>query len=101
MAHPQGDDQIRGLLDFLASLAKDYEDATFTPPHLATIEARTLIVHGDRDYCFPVSLALEMYEAIPDSYLWVVPNEEHVPITGARAELFQETVVQFIQGGTP
>jgi hypothetical protein len=46
-------------------------------------------------------LALEMYEAIPDSYLWVVPNGEHVPITGARAELFQNTVVQFIQGGTP
>lgn len=98
MAHPQGDEQIRGLLNFLASLAEDYEDATFTPPHLATIRARTLIVHGDRDYCFPVSLAVEMYEAIPDSYLWVVPNGEHVPITGRRAELFNKTVAEFLEG---
>jgi pimeloyl-ACP methyl ester carboxylesterase len=96
MAHPQGDDQIRGLLNFLASLAVDYEDATFTPPHLATIEARTLIVHGDRDYCFPVSLALEMYEAIPDAYLWVVPAGEHVPITGANAGPFRREVVEFL-----
>ena len=96
--HAHGDEQIRALLEFLASLSKDYEDATFTPPHLGTISARTLIVHGDRDYCFPVSLATQMYESIPDAYLYVVPNGDHVPITSWRAEPFMQMVGMFLRG---
>ena len=41
-----------------------------TPAYLSTIEAQTLVVHGDRDPLYPAELALEMYEAIPESYLW-------------------------------
>jgi pimeloyl-ACP methyl ester carboxylesterase len=60
----------------------------FTPPLLATIAARTLIVHGDRDPLYPVELALEMYRSIPESALWVVPNSGHGPIFGAQAAPF-------------
>jgi pimeloyl-ACP methyl ester carboxylesterase len=54
----------------------------FTPAHLATITARTLIVHGDRDPLYPVSMATEMFAAIPRCYLWVIPNGGHGPIFG-------------------
>ena len=52
----------------------------FTPPLLSTITARTLIVHGDRDMFFPMSIPVEMYEAIPESYLMVLPNWGHAAI---------------------
>ena len=54
----------------------------FTPPHLASITARTLIVHGDRDAFFPVEIPRSMYRAIPGSELWIVPGGGHAPIYG-------------------
>jgi pimeloyl-ACP methyl ester carboxylesterase len=96
--HPGGDEQIRALFDWVASLADSYDDMTFTPAKLATIKARTLIVHGDRDYCFPSSMAQTIYEAIPNAYLWVVPNGGHVPITGSDAPIFESRTMAFLAG---
>jgi pimeloyl-ACP methyl ester carboxylesterase len=70
----------------------------FTPPYLSTITARTLIVHGDRDPFFPVSIPVEVYRAIPDSYLWVVPNGGHKPdrvFADAHAGAFAKTALDF------
>ena len=69
---------------------------TFTPPLLATITAPTLVVHGDRDYCFPASMAWDIYQAIPDSALWVVPNGGHVPVTGDNADRFADITLEFL-----
>ena len=69
----------------------------FTPPYLSTITARTLIVHGDRDPLYPVNLALEMYAAIPRSYLWIVPNGGHGPIFGGITDRFVETALAFLR----
>jgi pimeloyl-ACP methyl ester carboxylesterase len=96
--HTHGDDQIRALYAWVASLSESYNDMTFTPPYLSTITATTLIVHGDRDYCFPASMAWDIYDAIPSAYLWVVPNGGHVPITGANAAAFSDTAVEFLSG---
>jgi pimeloyl-ACP methyl ester carboxylesterase len=96
--HKQGDEQIRKLWTQMNALKDSYEDMSFTPPHLATIQARTLIVHGDRDPLYPVHLALEMYAAIPRSYLWVVPNGGHGPIFGDLAGRFVETALAFLRG---
>jgi pimeloyl-ACP methyl ester carboxylesterase len=96
--HPRGDEQIRALFDWVASLAESYNDMTFTPSYLATISAPTLVVHGDRDYCFPASMAWDIYEAVPDAYLWVVPNGGHVPINGQHAPQFAATVLAFLNG---
>ena len=63
---------------------------TFTPPALGKIEARTLIVHGDRDEFFPVSMPVQMYESIPGSELWIVPGGDHVPI-------FEERTAEFLE----
>ena len=86
--HIHGDDQIRMLFDQLRALKDHHDDMAFTPPLLATIAARTLIVHGDRDPLYPVELALEMYRAIPSAALWIVPNGGHGPIFGAQAAPF-------------
>lgn len=77
--HKRGGDQIRELIRLWHSFEDSFDDVNFTPPYLSTIEASTLILHGDRDQFFPVSIAAEMYRSIPDSYLWIVPNGGHVP----------------------
>ena len=68
----------------------------FTPPYLSTIRARTLIVHGDRDPLYPVNMAVELYAAIPCSYLWVIPNGGHGPIFGEMGDRFVETSLAFL-----
>lgn len=89
--HPGGDAQIEGLLAGIRSFADSYDDLSFTPPHLATIQARTLIVQGDRDPYYPVRLSVEMAEAIPNSSLWIIPNAGHGPIFGDRWQEFLKT----------
>jgi pimeloyl-ACP methyl ester carboxylesterase len=96
--HVHGDDQIRMLFDQMHALKDSYDDMAFTPPLLATITARTLIVYGDRDPLYPVELAVEMYRAIPSSALWVVPNGGHGPIFGAMAAKFVDTAVAHLKG---
>ena len=96
--HVQGDDQIRMLFSQMRALKDSYHDMAFTPPLLATITARTLVVHGDRDPLYPVELALEMYRAIPNAALWVVPNGGHGPIFGPLAAPFAGAAIAFLRG---
>jgi pimeloyl-ACP methyl ester carboxylesterase len=96
--HVHGDEQIRALWEMPHQFADDYEDMSFTPPRLATIRARTLIVHGDRDPLYPVALAMEMHAAIPRSHLWVVPNGGHGPIFGEMARPFAHAALAFLNG---
>jgi len=95
--HVHGDDQIRMLFEQMRGLKDSYDDMAFTPPLLAMITARTLIVHGDRDPLYPVELALEMYRAIPSSVLWVVPNGGHGPIFGAMAAPFVAAAIAHLR----
>lgn len=98
--HRRGTEQARELLRQFSDLADNYEDVNFTPPFLSTILARTLIIHGDRDEFFPVSIPVEEYAAIPNSYLWIVPNGGHVPLLGTDRgdRVFLENVVEFLKG---
>jgi len=95
--HVHGDDQIRMLVEQMRGLKDSYDDMAFTPPLLATITARTLIVHGDRDPLYPVELALQLYRSIPSSALWVVPNGGHGPIFGALAAPFAKTTLEHLR----
>jgi pimeloyl-ACP methyl ester carboxylesterase len=95
--HTHGDDQIRALYAWVASLSDSYNDMTFEPPLLAKITAPTLVVHGDRDYCFPASMAWDIYDAIPDAALWVVPNGSHVPLDGDNRERFADIAIKFLE----
>lgn len=96
--HKHGDDQIRALLSQFHNFKDSYDDMNFTTPYLSTIQARTLIVHGDRDGFFPVSIPVEMYNSIPNSYLWIIPNGGHVPIRGNNAKIFVEKTLEFLGG---
>jgi pimeloyl-ACP methyl ester carboxylesterase len=95
--HRGGDMQIRALLESARSFADSYDDLTFTPPHLATIQARTLIVQGDRDPLYPVELSVEMAKAIPQSSLWIVPNTGHGPVIGDKWTEFLKTAASFLR----
>jgi len=96
--HVGGPEQLQQLLAHARGLADSYDDVNFTPPYLGTITADTLIVFGDRDPLYPVSLAFELYSAIPKAHLWVVPNGGHGPVFGDRAPRFAETALAFLQG---
>jgi pimeloyl-ACP methyl ester carboxylesterase len=94
--HKHGDKQIRALISQFNAFKDSYDDMNFTRPYLSTIIARTLVVQGDRDRFFPVKIALEMYDAIPRSYLWIVPNGGHVPTDGPMQEHFMCTATAFL-----
>ena len=96
--HPRGEAQLRELFAMSRAFADSYDDVNFTPPYLGTITAETLIVFGDRDPLYPVSLAFELRSAIPKSYLWVVPNGGHGPIFGEQAPQFIDTARRFFRG---
>ena len=96
--HSRGTDQARSLMAQFSGFQDSYDDMNFTQPYLSTIIARTLIVHGDRDAFFPVSIPVEQYEAIPKSYLWIVPNGGHVPLLHSEISrgFFVHTVLAFL-----
>jgi pimeloyl-ACP methyl ester carboxylesterase len=98
--HKRGDAQILALWEQQRALKDSYDDVRFTPPELGKIQARTLIVYGDRDPLYPVEMAVEMYRSIPRSALWVVPNGGHGPIFVEAAEAFARTALEFLRDPT-
>ena len=94
--HNGGDEQIRKLWEQGNAFKDSYDDMNFTPPYLSTITAQTLVIHGDRDPLYPINISVELYTAIPHSYLWVVPNGGHIPIFGDLSDDFLQTVSVFL-----
>ncbi len=67
----------------------------FRPDDLRAIGARTLIVHGDRDQFFPVSVPVAMYQAMPRARLCILPGCDHSG--GTRdPELFARFALDFL-----
>lgn len=65
---------------------------------LASIQAPTLIIVGDRDPLVPLEHALAMYETIPEADLWVIPHATHVTATSTwRREIFDKEVFRFLR----
>jgi pimeloyl-ACP methyl ester carboxylesterase len=95
--HRLGDDQIRAIWEWSRSMADSYDDMNFTPPALSKITASTLIVYGDRDFLYPIEMAIDMYHAIPRSSLWVVPNGGHGPVFLDAAPYFAKTALTFLR----
>jgi len=95
--HRLGDDQIVALWEWQRSMKDSFDDMNFTPAVLGRIKAATLIVYGDRDFLYPVEMAIEMYRAIPHSALWVVPNGGHGPVFLDAASQFVQTTLAFFR----
>jgi pimeloyl-ACP methyl ester carboxylesterase len=96
--HMHGDQQILAIWEWLRGMADSYDDMNFTPPSLSRITALTLIVYGDRDFLYPIEMAVDMYRAIPRSTLWVVPNGGHGPVFLDAAPHFVKTALAFLRG---
>lgn len=65
------------------------------PSVLAKIQCPTLVIGGDHDVIVPRH-TLEIAEAIPQSYLWILPNSGHsTPIY--YKDLFNATVLEFLK----
>lgn len=65
---------------------------------LATVQAPTLIIVGDRDPLVPLEHALEMYRTIPRAALWVMPHATHIAATNTwRRDCFALEVTRFLQ----
>jgi len=96
--HKHGDDQIRELWRQGNGFKDSYDDLNFTADDLSAITARTLIIFGDRDPFYPISIAVDLYEAIRRSYLWVVPNGGHGPIGGDMRDSFIVNSLAFLRG---
>nr|WP_294859041.1 alpha/beta hydrolase [uncultured Fluviicola sp.] len=92
----RGDEQIRQLITQFNALSSNTDDMNFTSQNLAVIKARTLVVHGDRDNFFPVEIAVNIYNSIPDSALWIIPNGDHVPIFDLSIP-FTSTALRFLR----
>jgi len=95
--HHLGDQQIIALWDLTREMHHSYDDMNFTPPAVSTITARTLVVYGDRDPLYPVGMAVEMYRAIPNSALWVLPHSGHGPVLMEAAAHFAQTSLKFLK----
>lgn len=96
--HFHGDEQIRLLVEQFHDMKDSYDDMNFTSPFLSTITAKTLIIHGDRDPYFPVSIPTEMYNSIPQSYLWIIPNIGHDYIVTKHALEIKRVASEFLTG---
>jgi pimeloyl-ACP methyl ester carboxylesterase len=52
-------------------------NVTVSEAELKSIQARTLLVLGDRDTATPIECIAKAKKNLPNSYLWVLPNDEH------------------------
>ena len=95
--HAHGDDQIRALWRAMRALADDRSDMAFTPADLAKIQARTLVVYGDRDPLCPLAGGELLARAIPNAELWVVPGGGHGPIALEHAAPFAARALAFLR----
>jgi pimeloyl-ACP methyl ester carboxylesterase len=96
--HPQGDEQIRALWRIARGFATSHDDMAFTPPLLATITARTLIVTGDRDVLYPLEIFVEQLRAIRNAALMVIPNGGHDAVFRQARPDFTRTALAFLRG---
>lgn len=64
-----------------------------TAAQLHTIKVPVLIINGDHD-AIPVKHAAEIAEAIPNSYLWILPNSGHSTLVNYKDE-FNKVVDDF------
>jgi pimeloyl-ACP methyl ester carboxylesterase len=94
------DDRVRALLRHAREFGENRDDMRFTRDDLARIEARALIVNGDRDPLYPIEISVEMYRAIPRASLLVLPDAGHTPVFAEHRRAFVEAALAFVGAGS-
>jgi len=74
--HDMAEDTVNLMRELGIASAASAAEPSFTDDDLRSIQAPTLVVIGDRDIVTPEH-AVEMFRAIPDARLCVVPNAGH------------------------
>ena len=84
--------EIKNQYKLMAMMTKE---PNITIAQLHTIKCPTLVIGGDHDALLPKHTLL-IAEAIPQSYLWIIPNSGHsTPVNYARQ--FNETIDDFFK----
>lgn len=82
--------QLRGGYDLKEASALNSVKNAYLP---------ILIIHGEEDDMVPVSMAYELYEAVPtEKELLIIPGAGHAQAVDKDPELYYETVFDFLEG---
>lgn len=83
------------LGDFLA-LGKHSHTADFPErDELGKILNPVLLIHGDRDWLFPIEIPVRLYRQLPQAELCILPNTDHLP-PNEQPALFNEIALGFL-----
>ncbi len=91
-----GDDYARVLASVFRGFADNHAtELPFQPEDLRAITIPTLVLHGDRDVFFPVSIPVTMYQSLPNAELCILPSVGH---WGPREapDLFRAVLLAFL-----
>lgn len=97
LAETHGEDRWRRLVEDLMAFTAALPDQHMSDDVLRSIAAPTLVSLGDADRFFDVRHTVDLYRAIPDARLWVLPGLDH-PIQGVDAEAFARAVGDHLMG---
>jgi pimeloyl-ACP methyl ester carboxylesterase len=95
--HVHGPAQVEALQQLPTRLADDADDMSFTAERLGHITAEVLLVTGDRDPLYALSLSLELYRGIRRASLCVVPGGGHSPVFGEHRDSFVALAMRFLR----
>jgi pimeloyl-ACP methyl ester carboxylesterase len=90
-----GPDYADTILDLWVNSVNRPDELPFTPTDLEKITCPTLILHGDRDRYFPVHVPVNMYRAIPNAELCILPNCGHL-LPEESPEMFEKVLADFL-----
>lgn len=76
--HNNDMEKIEGLFADIRKFAETL--IVFSKEEISEISVPTFMIFGDRDTFYPMEIPTEMYQAIPNARLWVVPEQGHTPV---------------------
>lgn len=103
--HPRGDKQTKELYEQMMPILYSFSNFDIHVAQFKKMNTRTLIVMGDSDYYFKPEYALEMHRAFPNSQLWIISGQGHLPFredwggSASVQKIFAEVVLEFIDSG--
>jgi len=90
-----GDEHWKVLRDAFRAFTEDPDELPFRPEDLSPITQPVLVIHGDRDELFPVNIPVDMYRAMPNAELCILPGTTH-DLPAERFELFVQITSEFL-----
>lgn len=90
-----GNDDLSGFGAKLKEMAQMWtNNPNFTLADIATINTRTLVINGDHDD-IPLPHIVELYEALPNAELFIVPNGDHYSLQ-KKPDLLNAIMLEFL-----